>query len=981
MAELPNADLIILYDKLVENIRKDELPAVQELCTQVTQHGKRLDAPEFRDPNTNETVLHTAIEGKHLKVVNYLLNHLDPVVLMQVYSVFVKDIKSEKTCLHQLTHQGDLLSIKLLLNRLGEGTKKVDYIHKTVLSELEGQRPRHLSAIHIAALLGHTDIVEYFVSIGINVNLNNNKKDTPVLWAARGNHIGTVRSLIRLGAKLNHQNDKGSTPFYWAVRYGFEDMAKVLITEGHADIHQSRKLGLVSPIVLASALGYTTIVQLLLDNGADANLTINNGFTSLHYAAGQGNLDTMEVLIKNGATLDKDNDFGDTPLLLAAQEEQMEAVKLLAMNGADIEDRNKEGKSAWDYAIERESNDILIAYVQCYRLAKKIPQGKLVFSPGKTPLHIAAHRSDCEKLRCLIQMGADVASQDEGGDTFLHVAARYDIIEVLEEFITDIDSNTQNADGDTLLHIAARKGHEASVNVLLPKVKLSILNILGETPLHAACKSSSASSTLIEKIVTTIVKTHTWSLVDAKDKHGNTALHLAARFDRPEILEKLKDLNPRAANNEEETPLHVAARYKRTAVLEVLLALFRNDLKIQQRKKNGESVLHVAAYMGEVDQVKLLIDTGADLSFADNRGNTVLHSLVLESVRDHHNYQIYLNVLQCIINKAVKWWCMKTDMHQPDEESDIFDQHRRTAMVTLLSKLQNHEGFSVLTLAAYVGAKEMFEEILQIADVFYFNVDDCYHFDVTYLTPKTMPMKKNKYKKVSQVDVIQVPDVTKPRSTTDVSNVSCLDLIVRVKDLRIANEMLDIVPVQQMVRQYWSVYQYVYGLLMVIHIVYMALLSAYAVPSVANYVGYKGEIRESSKIFPFIFFLIWPFILFVYEIYYIFMRFILFCRTHEESNVTTFQLKSAVARSAKMVMDNIGHISSVIFSLLVMGWFTLYMFESSNQAYVLGVSLVVGWLFTIVFTEGFEAVHSFSIILKNILVRDMTRFLFFISLS
>ena len=971
--EIPDTELVALCSRLTVAVKSDDVSSVRDICRNIEKYGKDLDDPQLRDSTTNETALHTAIAGKHTQVMIYLINEATPLVLMQTYKVFVKGICSEKTCLHQLTNQGDFKSIKLLLNRIQTNDRK-EFVLKTVLSELEGQRPRHLSAIHIAALLGHTDIVEYFVSIGINVNEANNKNDTPVLWAARGNHLHTARSLIKMGADLNHQNDKGSTPFYWAVRYGFEEMASLLITEGKVDINQSRKLGLVSPIVLASALGYTNIVRLLLENGADVNLSINNGFTSLHYAAGLGNLDTIKVLIKKGAILDKDNDFGDTPLLLAAQEQQMEAVKLLALKGANIEDRNKEGKSAWDYVIEEEGNKMLKAYARCYQIAKNISNGRLDFSTGKTPLHIAARRADCGKLKCLIEMGADVNCADEGGNNFLHVAARYDITPVLETFINNINPNTQNADGDTVLHIAARKGHELSVNLLLPKVKLSILNALGETPLHSACKSRDASTTLIEKILTTIVKTHTWSLVDAKDKHGNTALHLAARFDRPEILIKLKDLNPRAANNEGETPLHVAARYRRTGVLEVFLELFRKDLKIQERKKTGESVLHVASCMGEVYQVELLINTGADLLIKDNLGNTVLHSLVLESVREPQNYRVYLNVLQCIVKKATKWWCMRSDMHQPDEDSELFAEHRRNAMVQLLTEVRNDAGFTVMTLAASIGAKDMFEEMLQITDVFYFIEGDRYRFDVTYLTPKTMPMQK-KYKRSSQVEAIESHHTNK-NIITDVSNLSCLDLIVRVKDLQIANEMLDIVPVQQMVLQYWSVYQYVYGLLMLIHIIYMSLLSVYAVPSVANFVGYKGAIRESPSIFPFILFLIWPSILLLYELYYMIVRIIQVCKTQEDSLLSKFTLKAIIEWFLSMIHDNIGHITSIMFSLLTITWFILYVLASTRQAYVLGIVLVVGWLFTMVFTEGFEAVHSFSIILKNIIVKDMTRFLF-----
>jgi len=91
------------------------------------------------------------------------------------------------------------------------------------------------------------------------------------VWScsARGNHVDTVRLLIGRGADLRLENDKGSTPLYWAVRYGFAQLVRVLLDEGRVDVAQRRKLGLVTPVVLASALGHANIVSDLLDRGAD----------------------------------------------------------------------------------------------------------------------------------------------------------------------------------------------------------------------------------------------------------------------------------------------------------------------------------------------------------------------------------------------------------------------------------------------------------------------------------------------------------------------------------------------------------------------------------------------------------------------------------------------------------------------------------------------------------------------------------------
>ena len=165
-------------------------------------------------------------------------------------------------------------------------------------------------------------ILDMLIDLGVNVNTTNNKNDTPVLWAARGNNIDMVRKLIHYKADLNLANDKGSTPLYFAVRYGFPEVVKVLLTEGNCDVNQRRKLGLVLPIVLASALGFADIVETLLDHGASPRAEINGGQTPLHYAAAMDNEDVVDILLHNGAHIDDPDDMGNTALMIAVKSRQ-----------------------------------------------------------------------------------------------------------------------------------------------------------------------------------------------------------------------------------------------------------------------------------------------------------------------------------------------------------------------------------------------------------------------------------------------------------------------------------------------------------------------------------------------------------------------------------------------------------------------------------------------------------------------------------
>ncbi len=122
--------------------------------------------------------------------------------------------------------------------------------------------------------------------------------------------------------------------------------------------------------------------------------------------------------------MDVENDSGDTPLLLAAQEQQIDVIEILAKYGASFSERNMQGMSVWDFAIEADDNDLLNAIVKCYRKLQKGEENKFSMPPGKTPLHSAALKGDCEKIRVLKSLGADMNSVDEDGNTILHLAAR-----------------------------------------------------------------------------------------------------------------------------------------------------------------------------------------------------------------------------------------------------------------------------------------------------------------------------------------------------------------------------------------------------------------------------------------------------------------------------------------------------------------------------------------------------------------------------
>ncbi|MBO6509186.1 MAG: ankyrin repeat domain-containing protein [Roseibium sp.] len=59
--------------------------------------------------------------------------------------------------------------------------------------------------------------------------------------------------------------------------------------------------------------------RLLLENGADANLQGDIGYTPLHYAVMAQNRDLVAILLQHGARTDLASEFGETALSLARE--------------------------------------------------------------------------------------------------------------------------------------------------------------------------------------------------------------------------------------------------------------------------------------------------------------------------------------------------------------------------------------------------------------------------------------------------------------------------------------------------------------------------------------------------------------------------------------------------------------------------------------------------------------------------------------
>ncbi|MBR4591996.1 MAG: ankyrin repeat domain-containing protein [Elusimicrobiaceae bacterium] len=128
--------------------------------------------------------------------------------------------------------------------------------------------------------------------------------------AASGGNEDVINFLLEQGMNINAQTPDGWTPLFIAARDGQAEAAKLLVFRGAA-INLLTNRG-ASALLMAVTQPYETekvrenLLVYLLKRGANPNLSAENGFPPLYYAAVTRNVRAVELLLEYGAQLTPD---------------------------------------------------------------------------------------------------------------------------------------------------------------------------------------------------------------------------------------------------------------------------------------------------------------------------------------------------------------------------------------------------------------------------------------------------------------------------------------------------------------------------------------------------------------------------------------------------------------------------------------------------------------------------------------------------
>lgn len=470
-------------------------------------------------------------------------------------------------------------------------------------AEVDGTNEYEETPLYTAAYAGYTEIAELLLQAKANVNARVANGGSIIYGACMRNKPEMVKLLLSHGADihLSTYNRNWSpleaafdypeivellvkhhpppdfkrltvsratvrgktTALFFAVAGDHEESVKWML-QGDPDLEyrpgpNSGSLEGYTPLALAVERGYTPIVRMLLERGANVNHRILDDRPLLHGAtteetlavlleynidkeatdsgtrstmlsrlAADSHIDTGYIphiarLINAGVNLDPTDTMGDTPLAIACHNGNLELVQLLIAKGADVN-----GNSG---------------------------------QHGR-PVHRAILRNNLDSLKALVEKGADFTSCHSILGTPLQAACGQDREIEIMEYLVEQKGADPNAEGamvrNVMLEACLRSEPEAIRYLLDHGGSPFSRDCIGMPAIFAVCFRSNALpifDELLERGVDISPNT--------RDKMGRTILHCAVASRSVEVMKRVLAKEPTLLNEKDNdgwTALHWAAR-------------------------------------------------------------------------------------------------------------------------------------------------------------------------------------------------------------------------------------------------------------------------------------------------------------------------------------------------------------------------------------------------------------------------------------
>ena len=636
-----------------------------ELFKYLVQSGSDV----YLKTNEGKSCLHLAADGGHIDICRILLEKYTFDIHQKdqfgksplhysatngsfaVFKYFVKmksDVyqktKNGKNCLLLAVKGGCVNLCNTLLEVYNLDLNVVDHTGK--------------NSLHCGAKYGKYELFENFIKMGSNVYQKANDGKNCLILASQGGHFDICKRLIEIyNFDIDVVDCYGKGPLHYSAEDGSYELFQYFAEVG-CKIYKKTKNG-ENCLILAAQKGHVDLCKRLVRKYSfDINIVDRSGQSSLHSSARNGNYQLFQFFLSMGSNINQRTNSGGNCLLLAAQSGCMDLCKtLIEKYNFDIHATDNSGKNSLHYCAESGNYKLFQYFIDMgININQKTNNGKnclilaaekgyadlckalvtkysfdihIIDFSGQSSLHSSAINGDYHLFQYFLSLGSDINQRTNSGKNCLLLAAEAGCIELSKTLVEKYDFDIYKTDnsGKSAFHFTAENGNfELFQYFINMGSDINQKTNYGKNLFRGAAKGY----TDLCKI---LIKEYCFD-VHITDKFGNSDLHFCARHGNQELFRNLIDLgsniNQRTKNGQ--NCLMLAAKRGYMDFCKTLIEKYSFDIHITDYF--GKSTLHYCAENGNHQLFHYFLDIGSDVNQKTKYGQNCLHIAAEKGYKD-----------------------------------------------------------------------------------------------------------------------------------------------------------------------------------------------------------------------------------------------------------------------------------------------------------------------------------------------------------
>ncbi|KAK3291436.1 ankyrin repeat-containing domain protein [Chaetomium fimeti] len=517
---------------------------------------------------------------------------------------------------------------------LGEDTPEKDGLEPEKRNENRGEHVRSIlddpdinsqTPLMLATIMGHIEVAKYLVVEDMatkeptSLLVQDHDGCTPLHVAAQINSTMSAFAMVKAASGIDHLanllgvlDNSMKTALHHAAESGAIEIAGLL---GEKDVlrlsSRARDVNGNIPAELAAQRGHLDVMKLMVSWALD-----DSSDNLLLAAAKAGQLLGVRYLLQQDCSPDGPESRSPRPLAQAASEGHVAVVLSLLHAGAHVNMPDQERRTALHQAAAKGRCDVIRTLLDWVPVSGEQAHLNTPDSLGFTPLHLAAMEGQIEAMALLLNRGANIEARSRERQSPLHLAincAR--AVELLLDRGAAVDS--KDTLEQTPLNLAVRNRHLESAKALISRgADLDAEDDGQKTPLNYAIEQDDLA--MVEEFFKAnpdTFRAHMWDNLKLAVTHSSTNV---ARF----IIRRPPDTTSTTDDRANEL-LSIAAKADLPDIIMSLVAL---GADVKHHWGPGQKTpLHEAAAEGMVENMRGLIELGADVGALDAKNETPLH--------------------------------------------------------------------------------------------------------------------------------------------------------------------------------------------------------------------------------------------------------------------------------------------------------------------------------------------------------------------